>query len=79
MPSKKRNILTIAPEICVEVLSPSNLRSKIDEKKRLYFEASAEEVWICDLEGRLFVYVAATPDVAGRSKLCPSCPEKIGD
>ena len=59
--SKKRNVLTIAPEICVEVLSPSNTRSEIEEKKRLYFEAGADEVWICDLEGRLFIYLADIP------------------
>jgi Uma2 family endonuclease len=73
-----RHVLTIAPEICVEVLSPSNLRSEIAEKKRLSFEAGAEAVWICDLEGRLFVYLASDPEVAERSRLCPSCPEKIG-
>lgn len=75
--SKKQNVLTIAPEICVEVLSPSNLRSEIEEKKRLYFEAGAHEVWICDLEGRLFVYVAEAPDLPGRSRMCPSCPERL--
>ena len=77
--SRKRNVLTIAPEICVEVLSPSNLRREMEEKKRLYFEAGAEEVWICDMEGRLFFYLASAPDVAGRSALCPSCPETIGE
>lgn len=77
--SKKRNVLTIAPEICVEVLSPSNLRSEIDEKKRLYFEAGAEEVWLCDMEGRLFIYLASAPDEPARSALCPSGPERIGD
>lgn len=76
--AKKRNVLTIAPEICVEVLSPSNLKGEIAEKKRLYFQAGAEEVWICDLEGRIFVYLAAAPDEPARSRLCPTCPERLG-
>jgi Uma2 family endonuclease len=36
-----------APEICVEVLSPSNTRAEIEEKKALYFDAGAQEVWVC--------------------------------
>ena len=39
----------IAPEICVEVLSPGNSPEEIDEKIALYFEQGADEVWICDL------------------------------
>lgn len=37
---------TLAPEICVEVLSSSNTEEEIREKRELYFEAGAEEVWI---------------------------------
>src|SRR6266567_1318828 len=33
-----------APEICVEVLSPSNTEAEIQEKMMLYFDAGAEEV-----------------------------------
>ena len=50
------NVLKVAPEICIEILSPSNSKSEIDEKKRLYFEAGADEVWICDLKGRMFFF-----------------------
>ena len=35
----KKSALTAAPEICVEVLSPSNTRNEIEEKRRLYFAA----------------------------------------
>src|SRR5947207_4353308 len=35
-----------APEICVEVLSPSNTEAEIREKMALYFDAGASEVWI---------------------------------
>jgi Uma2 family endonuclease len=35
-----------APEICVEVLSPSNVEAEITEKTRAYLAAGAEEVWL---------------------------------
>ena len=47
-----------APEICVEVVSPYNTQEELDEKKHLYFEAGAEEVWFCDEEGALHFYDA---------------------
>jgi hypothetical protein len=36
-----------APEICVAVLSPSNTEAEIQEKAELYFDAGANEVWLC--------------------------------
>lgn len=44
---------TAAPEICVDVRSPSNSRGEIDEKIRLYLEAGAREVWIVFEDGRV--------------------------
>jgi Uma2 family endonuclease len=35
-----------APEICVEILSPSNVQAEIDEKMGAYFAAGAREVWL---------------------------------
>jgi Uma2 family endonuclease len=35
-----------APEICVEVLSPSNTAAQINEKAAAYLEAGAGEVWL---------------------------------
>ena len=37
---------TLAPEICVEVLSDSNTWAEMEEKCSLYLEAGAEEVWV---------------------------------
>jgi Uma2 family endonuclease len=37
---------TRAPELCVEVVSPSNSRRELDEKVAAYRAAGAEEVWI---------------------------------
>jgi Uma2 family endonuclease len=39
-----------APEICIEVISPSNSTKEIEEKRIAYFAAGAEEVWILYLQ-----------------------------
>jgi len=46
----------IAPEICVEVLSPANTETEMEAKRALYFEAGADEVWLCDRDGVLSFY-----------------------
>ena len=69
---------SIAPEICVEVLSPSNTSKEIDEKKLLYFDAGAEEVWICDADGAMSYFLVAEPGAASdKSILCPDFPGRI--
>ena len=76
--SRQGKLLAIAPEICIEVLSPSNTRAEIDEKMRLYFEADADEVWICGLDGSLRFFLAAEQDqIAPASTLCPKFPTSI--
>ncbi|MEE4376897.1 MAG: Uma2 family endonuclease [Candidatus Competibacteraceae bacterium] len=45
-----------APEICVEILSPSNTEMEMEEKKELYFARGAKEFWICDKEGNIKFY-----------------------
>lgn len=65
-----------APEICVEVLSPRNTKSEIDEKKALYFEAGAREVLICDTKGRITFHLAAAHQ-QNKSKLCPNFPDRV--
>lgn len=42
---------SIAPEICVEVMSNSNTQKEMLEKKELYFEQGAHEFWLCDENG----------------------------
>ena len=69
-------LLTRAPEICVEILSPSNTRTEIDEKRALYFDAGAAEVWICQLDGSMSFFLG--PDnLASTSALCPNFPRII--
>ena len=48
-----RTPFTVAPEICVEVVSPSNAVAEMREKIALYLEAGAREVWLVDLEGNI--------------------------
>ena len=40
-----------APEICVEVRSPSNTDAEMEHKTQLYLEAGAIEVWIVSEDG----------------------------
>ena len=44
---------TLAPEICVEVMGDSNTWAEMEEKRTLYFEADAEEVWVISEEGQV--------------------------
>ena len=40
-----------APEICVEIISPSNFDAEIVEKTRAYLAAGAQEVWLVAQNG----------------------------
>jgi Uma2 family endonuclease len=42
-----------APEICVEIISPSNSAEEIKNKTALYLEQGAVEVWLCSLDGKM--------------------------
>jgi Uma2 family endonuclease len=46
---------SIAPEICVEIMSPSNSWAEMHMKAALYLEAGATEVWIQPIEGKRLV------------------------
>lgn len=65
----------VAPEICIEVLSASNTRAEIDEKRRLYFERGAEEVWTCDEKGRVRFFDPSGERAA--SEVVPFYPTEI--
>jgi Uma2 family endonuclease len=66
----------LAPEICVEVLSPSNTASEMREKRKLYFEAGADEVWLCHDDGRLEFFTAPDATVP-TSGACPDFPVTV--
>jgi Uma2 family endonuclease len=44
---------TSAPEICVEVMSPSNTKAEMKAKVNLYLKAGATEVWIVSESGNI--------------------------
>ena len=65
----------IAPEICVEVLSPRNSKEEVELRARLFFEKGAVEFWLCGLMGEMTFFDAdgAIP----KSKLCPDFPARV--
>lgn len=73
--NRRRAIFSVAPEICVEIISLWNTRREIDEKKQLYFLAGAKEVWRCEMDGKMNFFDAdgALP----KSRLCPKFPARI--
>ncbi len=74
---RRKKCFTKAPEICVEVISPGNTPRELREKKALYFEAGAKEVWFCHGDGRMEFFLRAAPKKPGVSILCPRFPERI--
>ncbi len=68
-------IYTLAPEICIEVLSPYNDDEEMAEKRALYFAAGTLEAWICAEDGTVTFY-----GPVGRlegSVLCPDFPAHV--
>ncbi|MGH8665456.1 MAG: Uma2 family endonuclease [Burkholderiales bacterium] len=45
-----------APDICVEIMSPSNSWEEIRHKGLLYLAAGAAEAWVCDENGELHFF-----------------------
>ena len=65
----------VMPELCVEVRSEGNTDAEMREKRRLYLDEGAQEVWICDADGRLRFF-----DLTGeqdQSALAPGCPSVV--
>lgn len=61
-----------APELCVEILSPSNSPGEIQDKIRLYLGYGAREVWTVADDGRITMFgsegerqSSALPGIAG--------------
>lgn len=66
-----------APEICVEVESPCNTRAELADKRKLYFEEGAREVWICNREGKMLFFLSGGSDAAESSALLPDFPSAL--
>jgi len=71
------NLLAEAPEICVEVISPSNTEEEMADKKALYFAAGAKEVWFCREDGTMEFFLGADGPAVAASALCPEFPATI--
>jgi Uma2 family endonuclease len=65
---------TRAPEICVEVMSDSNTWEAMNEKRALYLNAGAEEVWIVDADGQVYFFEEERMD---ESNIAPEFPGQI--
>ncbi|HEX8499497.1 MAG TPA: Uma2 family endonuclease [Pyrinomonadaceae bacterium] len=52
-----------APDLAVEVLSPSNTRGEMDKKVALYFAAGSRAVWVFDPKKRTAAVYASPTDV----------------
>jgi Uma2 family endonuclease len=65
----------VAPEVCVEVRSPSNTDAEMEEKITLYLAKGAREVWLCDLEGAVAFFSHEGP--IERSRLAPDFPSRL--
>lgn len=65
----------IAPELCVEIVSPSNSRAALEEKIGLYLAKGAKEVWLCNEDGQIefHSYEGRIP----QSRLVPDMPSQI--
>jgi Uma2 family endonuclease len=65
----------VAPEVCVEIVSPTNSPAEIGEKTDLYLARGAKEVWTCNDDGtlRFYSYQGEIPE----SKIVAGMPSKI--
>jgi Uma2 family endonuclease len=65
---------TLAPEICVEVMSESNDWDEMKEKIALYRATGAEEVWVVDEEGNVRFFGEEERE---QSDLAPDFPDVL--
>ena len=63
-----------APEICVEIVSPSNVDAEIEEKKRAFLSAGALEVWLVAEVGTVRYFDAAGERAKSRFPVSLSLP-----
>lgn len=59
-----------APEICVEVVSPSNSKAEIEYKIELYLAKGAQEVWVVNNKKEVAIY--SHTGKLKKSKLVPN-------
>ena len=67
--------LLAAPDICVEIMSPSNTWEEMRRTSLLYLAAGAKEVWVCDESGELHFLDGSGE--RGGSALAPGMPKQL--
>jgi len=65
---------TLAPEICIEVMSDSNDWEEMREKRRLYMEVGAEEVWVVTEEKEVRFFASEELEA---SEFAPEFPSRL--
>ncbi len=73
--NKRANPYLESPEIVIEILSPSNTRQEMIEKKELYFARGAQEFWLCGKLGVIEFY--NNHKKLGQSDIIAQFPKKI--
>jgi Uma2 family endonuclease len=63
------------PEVCVEIVSRSNSKREMTEKRKLYFERGAREVWLCYENGKVEFYNRKGENA--KSEVFPQFPKEI--
>lgn len=71
---EKGDPTTLAPEICIEVLSESNTVDEMEEKRALYREVGTQEVWIVETNGRIRFFGEEEMD---RSEFAPEMATRV--
>ncbi|MFB6232483.1 MAG: Uma2 family endonuclease [Salinibacter sp.] len=65
---------TLAPEVCVEIMSDTNDWAEMEEKRRLYREAGAAEVWVVGEDGEVHFF---RDEEVGQSEIVPAFPDEL--
>ena len=64
---------TLAPEICVEVMSETNTEEEMKGKRQLYRDVGAEEVWIVAEDGTIRFFAEEERE---HSAIAPEAPRQ---
>ncbi len=65
---------TLAPEVCVEVMSTSNTNEEMQKKRARYRTIGAEEIWVVSEDGAIRFYAEEEID---HSAIAPGCPNRV--
>lgn len=64
-----------APDLCVEIVSPSNTRIEMDEKVEAYLAAGAREVWLVSEDGAVEMFTKSGRQAASSFGVALTLPQ----